>query len=131
AVARPEAQRWGVELVAGVELTSAHEGRELHILGHFLRDDDPALLEATATLRAGRVRRLEATAARLEQLGLSIDLPAVRRAFPRASLGRRHLADYLTRTGQVASPREAFARYLGDGRPACVERLRIDSRRAI
>ena len=98
AVARPEAARWGIELIPGVELTCGHDGRELHILGHFIRDEDPALLEAMASLRAGRDQRIEAMAARLQTLGLSIDLDAVRRAFPRASLGRRHLAEYLART---------------------------------
>src|SRR5215211_1760288 len=94
AVARPEAARLGVELVAGVELTAELEGREVHILGHFLRDDDPALLAATADLRRRRASRLEAMAARLEALGLSVDLAALARAFPRATLGRRHLADW-------------------------------------
>ena len=69
AVARPEAARWGIELIAGVELTCEHDGRELHILGHFIRDDDPALLEAMASLRAGRTERLEAMAARLRDAG--------------------------------------------------------------
>ena len=39
-IARPEAAWWGIELIAGVELTCEFEGRELHILGHFIRDDD-------------------------------------------------------------------------------------------
>ena len=64
---------------------------------------------------------------RLRELGLRVDLDAVRRAFPRAVLGRRHLADYLARTGQVSGLREAFVRYLGDGCPACVEKPRLDS----
>lgn len=131
AVARPEAVRWGIELVAGVELTCEHHGRELHILGHFIRDDDPALLKGMASLRAGRTQRIEAMAARLHSLGLSIDLDAICRIFPRASLGRRHLGDYLTRTRQVSSTREAFARFLGDGCPACVDKPRLDSGLAI
>jgi 3',5'-nucleoside bisphosphate phosphatase len=130
-VARPEAARWGVELIAGVELTCEQDGRELHILGHFIRDLDPALLKAMASTRAGRTQRLEAMVARLETLGLSIDVNALRRTFPRASLGRRHLADFLARTRQVTSPRAAFEHYLGDGRPACVDKHRIDSGRAI
>jgi len=131
AVARPEAARWGVELIAGVELTCVYNDRELHILGHFIRDDDPALVAAMASLRDGRAQRVEAMAARLEALGLSIDLGAVRRAFPRATLGRRHLADYLTRTRQAASTREVFARYLGDEGPACVAKPRLDGCQAI
>ena len=125
AVARPEAGRLGVELIAGIELTAEREGRELHILGHFVRDDDPALVAATSALRAARERRLTALAARLQALGLWVDLDALARAFPRATLGRRHVADWLARTGQVAGPRDAFTRYLHDGGPADVPKPRL------
>jgi 3',5'-nucleoside bisphosphate phosphatase len=131
AVARPEARHWGVELVAGVELTCGHRGRELHILGYFIREDDPDLVAAMDTLRTGRVHRFGAMAERLRDLGLRVDLDAVRRAFPRAVLGRRHLADYLARTGQVSSLRQAFVQHLGDGCPACVEKPRLDALQAI
>jgi predicted metal-dependent phosphoesterase TrpH len=99
--ARPEAVRWKVELIAGVELTCRLDGREIHILGHFIRDDDPDLVAAMAATRAGRANRIETMASRLETLGFSIDLSAIERVFPRASLGRRHLADYLTRTNHA------------------------------
>jgi predicted metal-dependent phosphoesterase TrpH len=125
AVAGREAARLGVELVPGVELTAELDGHEIHILGHFLRDDDPALVLATTTLRADREARMSAMVERLTALQLSVDLSALRRAFPRATLGRRHLADWLVRTSQVANHREAFARYLGDGGPAEVPKPRL------
>ena len=125
AVARPEAGRLGVELIGGVELTAEREGREFHVLGHFVRDDDPALISATDRLRADRARRIEAMVERLDRLGLAVDLAALRRAFPRATIGRRHLADWLVRTGQVADRREAFARHLGDDGPAHVPKPRL------
>jgi 3',5'-nucleoside bisphosphate phosphatase len=130
-IARPEAAWWGVELIAGVELTCEFEGRELHILGHFIRDDDPALCEAMTLLRAGRAQRLRTMTERLRALGLSISEEALKRAFPRSVLGRRHVAEYLARTGQVASVREAFAQYLGDGRPGCVDKVQLEAGRAI
>lgn len=125
AVARPEALRLGVELVAGIELTAEHDGREVHILGHFVRDDDPALVMNTRTLRERRAVRLRAMAERLGVLGLVIDVDALQRAFPRATLGRRHVADWLVRTGQAPSHRDVFARYLGDGGPADVPKPRL------
>jgi predicted metal-dependent phosphoesterase TrpH len=125
AVARPEARRLGVELVGGIELTAEFRGREVHILGHFVRDDDPALAATSAALRAARSDRLRGIVGRLEELGLTVDLPALERAFPRATLGRRHLAEWLARTGQVESPRAAFARYLGDDGPAQVPKPRL------
>jgi 3',5'-nucleoside bisphosphate phosphatase len=130
-VARPEAARLGVELVAGIELTAEYEGREIHILGHFLRADDPALVATTVMLRAARADRLRAMAGRLAQMDLWVDLDALARAFPRATLGRRHLADWLVKTGQVPDRRGAFARYLGDDGPAHVPKPRLPWREAI
>jgi 3',5'-nucleoside bisphosphate phosphatase len=131
AVARPEATHWGVELVAGVEWTAALGVREVHILGHFLRDDHPEVVAACARLREARAERLSALAGRLGALGLSVDLGALRRLFPRATLGRRHLAEWLVRTGQVGTQREAFARYLGDAGPAVVPKPRLDWAEAV
>ena len=130
-IARPEAAWWGIELIAGVELTCEFEGRELHILGHFIEDDDPGLCDAMSMLRAGRIERLRTMTERLRALGLSISEEAVKRAFPRAVLGRRHVAEYLVRTGQVTSLRAAFVQYLGDGCPACVDKVRLEAGRAI
>ena len=131
AVARPEAVRWGVELIAGVELTCGRGVVNFTSSGISSATMSRDSLEAMASLRAGRPQRIEAMAARLRTLGFSIDLDAVRRVFPRATLGRRHLADYLWQTRQVVSTREAFARYLGDGRPACVDKPRLDNGQAI
>ena len=131
AVARPEARRLGIELVGGVELTAEYRGREIHILGHFLREDDPPLAAATAALRAARDGRARAMVERLGRLGLRVDLEALRAAFPRATIGRRHLADWLARTGQVASRRAAFDLYLKDDGPAHVPKPRLEAAEAI
>ncbi len=130
-IARTEAAWWGIELINGVELTSEYEGRELHILGYFIRDDDAALAEAMEFLRRGRADRMREMVARLVELGFSIDERALKRAFPRAVLGRRHVAEFLAGTAQVTSGREAFLRYLGEGQPACVDKPRLEAARAI
>ncbi len=131
AVARPEAARWGIELVTGVELTCQHDGREIHILGYFIRDDDPASSRGHG-VAPRRSRPANRGHGRATANAWALDRSGRRSAcLPRASLGRRHLADYLTRTRQVASTREVFARFLGDGCPACVDKPRLDSGRAI
>ena len=86
-------------------------------------------LEAMASLRTGRAQRIEAMVARLR------DARALDRS-GRGSAGlppRRAWAAAISPTTwrgprQVASMREVFARYLGDGCPACVEKPRLDSR---
>ena len=125
AVARPEAERLGIELVPGVELTTEHAGRELHLLGYDFDVGNGELVEACRDLRERRDLRIAAMAERLVGLGLRVDLSAIRRAYPRATIGRRHLADWLARSGQVADRRAAFALYLGDGGPADVPKPRL------
>lgn len=130
AVARPEAERLGVELVPGVEMTCEYQGREVHLLGYYF-GEHPPLMDALARLRSDRTGRFAAMAARLEGLGMAVDLTAVRRCFPRATLGRRHLAEYLFRTGQAPSVRDVFDRYLADGKPAEVPKARLDAFEAL
>jgi hypothetical protein len=130
-IARPEAERAGLELIGGIEVTTQDDGRELHLLGLFVRDDDPALLDRTRLIKAARAQRLREMVERLRELGLSVDLDALTRTFPRATLGRRHLAEFLVRTGQVADHHEAFARYLGDRGPARVAKPRVPRDEAI
>jgi predicted metal-dependent phosphoesterase TrpH len=131
AIARPEAQRLGIELIDGIELTAEYHGREIHVLGHFVNAKDPDLGATVLRLRAARAERIERLAARLGSLGLEVDLRALAQAFPRATLGRSHLADWLVRTGQVADRRQAFARYLGDRGPAQVPKPRLMGNEAI
>lgn len=124
-VAAPEAQRLGIELVSGVELTTEYEGRELHLLGYFFRADDATLQAMCGDLRSRRDSRIEQMIERLGGLGLRVDLAAIRRTYPRATIGRRHVADWLARSGQVNGRQEAFALYLGEGGPADVPKPRI------
>ena len=121
-VARGEADRLGIELIPGIELSAVDSDRDVHILGHFINPDDSALRTTTESLRAARRTRLEQMIDRLTDLGLRIDLETLRRNYPRAALGRKHLADTLVRTGQVETHRLVFARYLGDQGPANVSK---------
>ena len=130
-VARPEADRLGIELVPGIELTAEHERREFHVLGYFIREDDPDLVAACREMREQRASRIEAMTDRLRDLGMRVDLAAVRRSYPRATIGRRHLADWLARTGQVPNRRAAFDLYLGDGGPAEAPKPRVPIAKAI
>jgi len=130
-IARPEADRLGITLIPGIELTAEMDGRELHILGYAFDPADPALRSATDDLRVRRVERLRGMIDRLAALGLHVDHEALVRQFPRATLGRRHLAEWLTRSGQVPSHREAFVRFLGDRGPATVPKPRLPVETAI
>lgn len=122
--ARAHAAIAGIELITGIELTSVHAGRDVHLLGYFFNPGDghlAALLEAQRALRVARLREI---GARLAQLGAPIDVERVmdEGGRPGGSVGRPLLARELVAQGHVATVQEAFDRHLGAGCPAFVPR---------
>lgn len=112
-----------LEIVPGVEITSEHEGRELHLLAYFVSLDHPGLNDALEAMRAHRVGRFQEMIRRLRGRGVSLDDSEVP-ASPDA-LGRRHLANLLVRTGRVATVRDAFRHYLHDRSEVVVPKKRL------
>ena len=104
-----------IEIVPGVELSTVHNGRSLHILGYYPQRE---LLEAPLAERlAGRKRRAKQMVANLEQLGYPLHLEGLE---GNMALGRPHIASAMVRAGYVSSSQEAFERFLGEERPAYV-----------
>lgn len=104
-----------IEVILGLELSTVHQGRSLHILGFYPNREklEPPLQERIA----GRQRRAQAMAAKLAELGYPIDLPDMPGDM---APGRPHIAAALLKAGYVKSPQEAFDRWLGETGPAYV-----------
>lgn len=114
-----------IRLIPGIEVTSVHNERDVHILGYFIDESDAAFATFLAKGRSQRVERAREIAARLESLGCPIDIERVFTDAARrgASVARPLIADALMRHGHVHSRQEAFDRFLGSGRPAFVARV--------
>jgi len=118
-----EAAPRGLEVIPAVELTAELDGREVHLLGYFVRPDDPPLNSALDRLREHRSGRFDDMVQRLRACGVAVP---ERAASPSTTaLGRRHLAELLVGCGLVGSVREAFNRYLDAGKPAYVPTKRF------
>ncbi len=122
----PEATRagepLGVRIVSGCEFSVKAPWGELHLLAYFLPPGDAPLGEFLAGTRAARHHRAEQIVAHLRRLGIAIELGDVVRAADGGALGRPHVARVLVQRGVCYDMNEAFARYLGRGRPAYVEK---------
>ena len=122
----PEATRvgetLGVRIVSGCEFSVKAPWGELHLLAYFLPPGHARLEEFLAGTRAARHRRAEQIVGHLRRLGVAIDLGDVVQAADGGALGRPHVARLLVRHGVCVDMNEAFARYLGRGRPAYVEK---------
>ena len=112
----------GIEIIPGVEISSLAGNSELHILGYFLDWQDSDLLERLKTLRDSRHRRNPRIIERLQALGIEITYDEVRALAGTDSIGRPHIARILMYKHVVASAKEAFDRFLAEGKPAYVPR---------
>lgn len=122
----------GLTLVTGIEI-SAHWTREVHVLGHFIDPEHPALLAALAQRATERQARVREIGARLASAGVPIDVDALLAevAGQAGNVGRPHVARALLAAGHVASLDEAFRIYLGRDGLAYVPVPRLDAPTAI
>ena len=139
----------GLAFIPGIELSAdpaslfaRHAADEapsrgtLHLLGYFVRHDDPKLLRVQDRLRKARAQRNPEMVERLNELGVRIDYDDVLAAAgadadPASVVGRPHIAQVMLQKGYVRSIHEAFSRYLGEGGAAYVRKDRLSAEDAI
>lgn len=125
----PEAQRAadeaGIHLVHGIELSTIDGSREIHLLGLHLTET-AVLAETLIAVQAARVDRAVEMVAKLNTLGMPVTMEMVLQEAGGGAVGRPHVARALLAGGWARDMRDAFDRYLGDGKPANVGKLRVE-----
>ncbi len=122
AEARAEAQKCGIRLINGVEISVTWRKRTVHIVGLDFDDGNEDLQNLLAEVRKGRLKRLEAIAAKLEKRGIHGAYEgALALAANPEMVSRTHVAEFLINAGHVRNKQQAFTKYLGDGKPASVQ----------
>src|SRR5215208_3862501 len=119
-----------IMLIPGVEL-SVEMDQEVHLLGYWIDERDPAFLAELARFQDGRMGRGREMVGKLTALGLPIEWERVLEIAGEASVGRPHVALALHERGHVATVKEAFDKYLHDGGPAYVAREKLTPEEAI
>lgn len=121
----------GVRLVPGIEVSAELHGREVHVLGHFVDPDAPALRTLEHKMLGERRERMERMVARAQEAGMKVTLEQVLAYSGGENLGRPHLARALMAGGYATSVKDAFDRLLGDRGPLFVDRYRVPAEEAI
>lgn len=106
----------------------------LHLLGLFVRHDDPGLNRIHATMLGARAQRNPRIIENLRGLGLDIaydEVLALAGSQGTRVVGRPHIAQTLVNKGHAASVADAFARYLGEGKPAYARKDLLPAAEAI
>lgn len=119
--AREAASQQGIDLIRGIEVSTKHDKKSVHILGYFFRNAPPdSFLEWLRSLAAEREERNRLLSGRLRTLGVDVTLEEAQ-TLGRTVTGRVHFARVMVQKGYVRSIQEAFNRYLADNAPAYVE----------
>jgi len=114
----------GVRVIPGIELSAVEGDSETHILGLHLSDMRAMECELVG-LRDMRRARAARIVQRLNDLGVRIELTAVLEQAAGGAVGRPHVARAMIAEGWAVDFRDAFDRYLGNGRPAYVSKDRL------
>jgi hypothetical protein len=123
--ARKAAAAAGIELVAGTEISCQHSGT-MHMLVYFLEPGEGPLQDELVRLQVARDTRNERMVARLAELGLPVSREELDAEAGGSGAGRPHVAAILVRKGVASSVQDAFDRYLAKGRPAYMEKERLE-----
>lgn len=117
------ADRVGIRLVRGIEVSTKLEGTSVHLLGYAFDPDDPALVAELRRIIDGRDHRLPRLLERLAELGVHLtEADVAAQAGDAVALGKPHVADAMVEAGYIADRSEAFQGWLEDGGKAHVER---------
>jgi predicted metal-dependent phosphoesterase TrpH len=117
-----------LEVIPGIEVSSTHEGRDVHVLGYFVDLDAAPLLAHGARAALRREDRMREMVERLQAQGIDVAYEAVEQAAgpDRVVIGRPHLARALVEAGHATSTWDAFDRLIGDESEAFVSTHLLD-----
>jgi len=120
-----------IEVIPGIELSSAQTDDDIHILGYLIRPDNRKLADTIKRFHRIRTERGKKMIKRLARLGIEIDYEEVLTAASGAPLGRPHVAEVLVAHGVVDSYSMAFDKYLALNGPVYVPKAKLTPREAI
>lgn len=131
AEAKAAAQKFPIEFIPGVEISTDYKEKEIHIVGLFIDETNQELLEHLSIFRNNRDNRNEKMYELLRAEGFDISAEALQQMFPDAVLTRAHVGRFLLEKGYISSLSVAFDKYIGDGCRCFVPKARITPSEAI
>ena len=125
------ARHHGIRLVPGIELSAFLDAKEIHLLGHFIDPANPAMRAFEDLLTVRRRIRMEQIIEKLDRVGVKVTPADIERHSGGKTIGRPHVAKAIVAAGAAATVKEAFDRFIGEGRPGYVQRYRLEAEEAV
>lgn len=125
-------KKYQIEFIPGVELSAIHNEREVHIIGLYINWKDEIFLERLTKFQKVRIERAKKIIKKLKDHGIKIRFEELYEITDNMNnAGRLHIARLLSEKNIVKSVKEAFDKFLGEGKPAYVAKERITVKDAI
>lgn len=131
AEAQAAADHLGIRLIPGIEISTDLGKADVHMLGYGFDVNAKPLQDFLAWQREGRLGRTRKIVEILRENGMPLEIDRVFEIAGEATVGRPHVARALLERGYVSSVQEAFDLWLGNGKPADVDREKLSPEEAI
>jgi len=125
------ANKTGIETLIGSEISTWHNGKDVHVLAYGFSQTSRMLNSQLSRITDDRVVRAQKMCEKLNRLGISIAWDDVEEEAGNGSIARPHIGRVLVKMGVVPDLQTAFDRFLSDNAPAYVSKYRIPTQRAI
>ncbi|MEB3103752.1 PHP domain-containing protein [Ferviditalea candida] len=128
--AQIEGERLGIEVIAGVELSTKHKGKSVDVLGYYItnRKELDTLLQKMRDERENRTHRI---IDKFVEIGMPLTIDDVKEFGGGSVLARPHIAKAIVKKGYVSDYQTVFDEYLADGKPCALDKFILSPQQAI
>ncbi|TET17267.1 MAG: PHP domain-containing protein [Candidatus Cloacimonadota bacterium] len=121
----------GIRVVSGVELSAIYQDIEIHVLGYLFDEHDKRLYTKLSQMREYREERARGILRKLENYGFTVNFDFVKKLAGEGTIGRPHIAQAMLESRKITNYKEAFVKYIGNGKPCNVLKYRLNPTEAI
>lgn len=125
------ARHTDLKLLSGIELSTIHNGADIHMLGLSIDYQNSAFQKELERLRERRYSRNILMIQAFNQQGFPVTERLLKERFPDSIITRAHFALWLFENGYVSSKDAAFKKYLNPGCPCYIPKQGITPIEAI
>ncbi|NDL67592.1 PHP domain-containing protein [Anaerotalea alkaliphila] len=122
-----------LEIISGIEFSTVLPdiGQDIHILGLYINEQDPAFVERLKDLVDSREARNHRMVDKLQRLGVPLTMEDVVACATDGVVTRAHFGKAMVQKGVVSSMEEAFEVWIGNGQPGFIPREKTTPKDAI
>ncbi len=128
-----EGKKLGIEVIPGIEFSTAYDGHECHLLGYGFDIENKALNAELEKIWQYRVERNKKLLAKLKEQGYDVEIDELLSQSKGGYVGKPNIARLMVKKGYINKPMDAFeaGKYLEAPDIKAIRRERITTEDAI